>query len=232
MTKPKKHYQFILFDWDGTLAKTLDVTLEAARSVLAKRGLDLTDREISATFGTFKSDWPSLGVTDVDTAFDETLALVRAELPGVELYPNVVDTLEYLHQYGLQLAVITSSPRIAFEELVHTHNLSGTFDFVVASEDVERQKPDPEAALIAMAGLNADKTRSILVGDSSKDLGCANNAHIDSVLFHSTEHAKFHSDTELIAKYHPTYVIKEFHELKDLLVANPWTSTIPQADKI
>lgn len=229
MTKPKQHHQFILFDWDGTLATTLDIYLEAARTVLAKRGIHPNDRAISATFGTFKSDWPALGVTDLDAAVDETLALVQSKLPGVSLYPGVADTLQYLRQYSLRLAVITSSPRKAFEHVLDNHNLTGIFDVIVTGEDVENQKPDPEAALIAMAGLHADKTRSILVGDSGKDLGCANNAHIDSVLFYPAGHDKFHSDQELIAKYHPTHVIKEFSELKDLLVDNPWTAQTPTA---
>lgn len=157
MTKPKKHYQFILFDWDGTLA-------EAAM-------------------------------------------------------PEILETLEYLHEYDKQMALITSSPRVAIEGLMQSHGLKPLIDFVVSGEDVDHQKPDPESALIAMAGLHADKSRSLLVGDSSKDLGCANNAGIDSVFFYPAGQDKFHSDKELIAKYHPTHVIKEFHELKDLLVS-------------
>lgn len=227
MTKPKKHYQFILFDWDGTLAKTLDIALESARTALARRDIHPSDRQISATFGTFKTDWPALGVSDVDAAFDEALELALKKLPGVELYPGVIETLEYLHQYGLQLALITSSPRVAIEKLMETYGLTSLFDFVVSGEEVDSQKPDPEAALIAMAGLHADKTRSILIGNSAKDLGCANNAGIDSVFYFPAGNDKFHSDKELIAKYHPTHVIAEFHELKELLVDTPWTAQTP-----
>lgn len=46
-------YKYILLDWDGNLARTLDIWLRACREVLARRGIQKTDIEIAESFGKF-----------------------------------------------------------------------------------------------------------------------------------------------------------------------------------
>ncbi len=48
-----KRYDYILFDWDGTLARTLDIWLEALKAALLKRSYTLSDEEIGADYEVF-----------------------------------------------------------------------------------------------------------------------------------------------------------------------------------
>lgn len=50
-----KKYEYILLDWDGNLAKTLDVWLVAWRTVLNENGYFPSDEEITANFAMQKN---------------------------------------------------------------------------------------------------------------------------------------------------------------------------------
>ena len=62
-----KHYNYILFDWDGCLAKTLDIWLEAYKQIFSEYGIYPEDNFITQQiFG----DWngPSkVGIKDVES---------------------------------------------------------------------------------------------------------------------------------------------------------------------
>jgi hypothetical protein len=44
-------YQYILLDWDGNIAQTLDLWLDILRLVLHEEGYKLSDEEIASSFG-------------------------------------------------------------------------------------------------------------------------------------------------------------------------------------
>ncbi|HET9850727.1 MAG TPA: HAD hydrolase-like protein, partial [Candidatus Saccharimonadales bacterium] len=104
-------YQYVLLDWDGNLAKTLDVWLEAVRIPLAKRGFNLSDIEIAECFGAVRTGFEELGVTDIDEAITEMDELAEKMLPNVDLYPDALYVLEELKAADKQTALITTSWR-------------------------------------------------------------------------------------------------------------------------
>jgi beta-phosphoglucomutase-like phosphatase (HAD superfamily) len=57
-----KQYDYILLDWDGNLAKTLDLWLDTFRQVLDEEGFHPTDEEITASFGKTDEFFAKLGV--------------------------------------------------------------------------------------------------------------------------------------------------------------------------
>jgi|GEM_PF-6694527 len=72
-----KTYDYILFDWDGTIAKTLDIWMEALKEVLEKDGHCLTDEQIGADYGLFRLRFSNLGENVLDRIIDEALALSK-----------------------------------------------------------------------------------------------------------------------------------------------------------
>ncbi|MDX2776616.1 hypothetical protein PV379_04600 [Streptomyces caniscabiei] len=65
-------YHYILLDWDGNLAKTLDIWLVATRKPLESRGIHISDKQIAIQcFGRPIEGYAELGITDVDTAITE-----------------------------------------------------------------------------------------------------------------------------------------------------------------
>lgn len=181
--------KYILLDWDGNLAKTLDVWIEACCAPLQKRGLNLTDEEIATCFGIPFERFTEWGIEDVDTAIGEMDALAATLLPEVALYPDAVFVLEELKKQGKKMALITTSLRDNVITLLDKYNLHGYFDVVMAYEDTVEHKPHPEPLEKALMALEGSKEEAIMIGDTGNDIVAATSAGIDSILF-------FHKNTQ------------------------------------
>jgi len=211
-----RQYKYILLDWDGNLAKTLDLWLEAFRTVTLKRGVVLTDEEITASFGGFTKHMHQLGVEDPDVAMEEADEIVKQKLPYVELYPDALFVLEQLHKRGKHLALITTSSHGHVDHLLEKYDMMKFFEAIITGDDVEHFKPHPEPLEKAMDLLNGDRREAIMVGDTDKDLGAAKNYGIDSILFYPEEHKKFYS-LESLKLFNPTHVVTDFKDILDII---------------
>lgn len=210
-----KTYRYILLDWDGNLAKTLDIWLEACRQPLMKRGLHLSDEEISASFGAFTKYMTEWGIQDVEVVIEEADTFARGMLPDVELYPDALEVLETLHQKGKKLVLITTSPHRNIEHLLDKYNMNRLFDALVTHDNVSHHKPHPEPIEKALELLDGNKDEAVMIGDSDKDLGAAANAGIDSILFYPDEHKKFYKLDSLKA-HNPTYIVDDFKKIIEI----------------
>ena len=211
-----KTYKYILLDWDGTLVRTLGIWLEACRTTVEKRGIYLTDKQISASFGAFVEYMQSWGVEDITKAMEETDDTAKLNLANAVLYPNVLEVLRYLHNLDKKLALISSSWRKNIVPLLENHGLSEIFSVVVAGDDITHHKPHHEPLEKALGLLDANKHEAIMIGDSDKDLGAANNTNIDSILFYPLEHKKFYS-LEKLKALNPTYIIEDFIQVETIV---------------
>ena len=211
-----KRYEYVLLDWDGNLAKTLDMWLKACRVPLVNRGFKLSDEEIAASFGALKTYFDMWGITDHDEYIREMDEAAAEMLPYVELYPDALEVLEALKSKGIKTALITTSPHQNIAHVLERYNMNRLFDVLVTHHDTENHKPHPEPLEKALAELGGTKELAIMVGDTDKDLGAAANFGIDSMLFYPPEHEKFYP-LEKLKGYNPTYVFDDFKKLLELV---------------
>lgn len=208
-----KSYQYVLFDWDGNLAKTLDVWLIATKAPLESRGIQVSDKTVAIQcFGRPIEGYTELGITDIDAAIDEMDKLAKKLMPEVELYPDALFVLEALKKEGKKTALITTSLRNNVDHLLDKYNLHDFFDITITYEDTEKHKPHSEPLEKALAMLDGTKKDAIMIGDSDKDIGAATNAGIDSILFYPDVHEKFYNLEELEI-LNPTYTVRDFREV-------------------
>lgn len=208
-------YKYILFDWDGTLGKTLDVWFECIKKHLNKRDIYPTDDQIVKGFG----DWEfgiKMGVTDNDTFIKELLEEVNKKLLDVELYNNVFSILETLKLNGVKTALVTSSVRPSVTPALEKYNLSKFFNTILTGEDVINHKPDPEMLYKAMKNLGAVKEETIIVGDGPKDIGAGKNAGIKTVCFYPEDNKKFYNEAD-IKSFDADFVINDLLEILDIV---------------
>lgn len=212
-----KSYKYILLDWDGNLAKTLDIWLAATRLPLEKRGVYIPDRQITIQcFGRPYEGYAELGVTDVDKAIQEMDMYAKKLMPEVDLYPDALFVLEKLKDAGKKTALITTSLRENVIHLLDAYNMHHFFDVVIANEDTENHKPHPEPLEKALEQLNGTKEHTVMIGDSDKDIEAARNAGVDSILFYPDEHKKFY-DLDELQRFTPTYTIDDFTKVIDIV---------------
>lgn len=208
--------QYILLDWDGNLAKTLDVWLEACRVPLQKRGLDLSDEEIATCFGAPVRRFSEWGVQDVEAAIEEMEALAKRNLHNVALYPDALEVLEALHASGRKMALITTSKHDFVKHLLDKYDMTHYFDVIVAGDDVTHHKPHPEPIEKALQELNGTREQAIMIGDSDKDIGAATNAQVDSILFYPTEHSRFYK-LDYLQSLSPTHIVDDFRQILQIV---------------
>lgn len=77
-------------------------------------------------------------------------------------------------------------------------------------------KPHPEPLEKALRLLGGTKTGAVMIGDSDKDLGAANNTGVDSILFYPSEHKKFYNLARL-KQLNPTYVVDDFRQVLEIV---------------
>ncbi len=208
-----KEYQAYLFDWDGTLATTLDTWLKIIKQNYKKYGLFPDDATITADFGDWRAaEKRGLAPEKVDAFVEDLRKLAHNTIQSAPLYPHAKETIAKLRASGKKTALVTSSTRETIDAVLEHHDLVDLFDIVVTGSEVENHKPHPESLAFAMKELGVSKPDSVMIGDSDKDLLAASNAGIDSILFFPDSHQTFHNRTKLEA-LNPIAVIADLQEL-------------------
>ncbi len=209
----KKSYDYILFDWDGCLAKTLDVILELYRQLFVEFGSPKTDQELISIWG----DWRGplrLGISEENLPkwIEKYKAGLISETPKVDLYPGAREMLQQLKENGKKLALLSSSENSSIELALDRHSLRSFFETFLYAGDVEQHKPHPEIIEKALSLMGGTQEKVIIIGDSKSDLGAAENAGIDSMLFYPQHNQKFYTKESLL-QFHPTYVVDDFSQV-------------------
>lgn len=207
-----KTYTRILFDWDGCLAKSLDIALYAYKVSFRKYDISLSDKKIThEVFG----DWQApqkLGIRDITQYWEDFHKILNKTYSHVPLYEHVQEVLTELKKRKKKLALVSSSRRSTLNAPLTYHKLYPYFDVIMSVDNVKKDKPNPEIVYKTLRKLRAGKSESLLVGDSKNDLLAAKSASVDSVLFYPKHNQLFY-DFDILKTYDPTYIISDLREL-------------------
>ena len=211
--------QFIIFDFDGTIANTNDIILESWQATFRRfLGHELPAREIEATFG------ETLKHTIAELIPNETYETVRdfyreyqeAHCAGkVYVFSGVRELIDDLKAAGCRIGIATSRTRYSLTNYLRELGIERCADEIISMEDVDRHKPHPESVTKLLEKFGAAPYEAIMIGDTKYDIGCANAAGVDSVLVGWSHYV----DEEAMAAdgYEPTYRIAEPTELLNII---------------
>jgi pyrophosphatase PpaX len=212
MVKDVERYRFFFFDWDGCLADTLQLWLDAYRAALERRGLEPEDGEI---FQELFNDWSGperFGVPDAVRLVEEVAGYLESHSATVRLNPHAVEALAALKSSGHRTALLTASRRRFVMPVLDARGVAGLLDLVLTVEDVRRYKPDPEVLFKALELLRASAGEALLVGDSDKDIQAGRAAGVATALYLPAHNLRFYSEGQR-RDWRPDYVIRDFREL-------------------
>ncbi|WP_353947787.1 HAD family hydrolase [Sporolactobacillus sp. Y61] len=176
-------FKTVLFDFDGTLANTLPLTIYGMQEVFRKYdGRTVGDDGIVAMFGP-----PEEGMIrnnfqhqeNVHDAIDLYYRIYEKEhdrLAGEN--PNIVRLLHELHRQDIQTGVITGKSRRTFQISEKALGFKGLFQSVVTGDDVDIPKPDPTGVRKTLEKFDANPESSIYIGDSNTDIMAGKSAGI------------------------------------------------------
>ena len=103
-------------------------------------------------------------------------------IPGRPGIRRLVDEVKAL---GWNVAVASTSALASVEAVISTALTPGSVDAVYAGDMVKAKKPAPDIYLMAMKGVGADPTSTVVVEDSETGATAAYNAGLPHVVTHS-----------------------------------------------
>lgn len=174
---PTEKLKAVTFDLDGLMFNTEELYQEVGGAILARRGKEFTAELMDKMMGRKSNVALALMIEHHQLeATPEQLAAETAEifggiLPGrLKPMPGLLDLLAALEAAGIPKGIATSSGRAFVERVLGVFNLRPRFDFVLASEDIEHGKPEPDVYLLAAKRHGVRPAAMMVLEDSQ--IGC------------------------------------------------------------
>lgn len=99
----------------------------------------------------------------------------------LEEYPGVEELLADLAGSGAVIGVVTSKRHVSATNTLRAAGLDGHLPLLVAMEDTDAHKPDPEPLLLALQRLGVRPAECVYIGDAVVDVQAARAAGMASI---------------------------------------------------
>jgi len=208
-----KHYEVLIFDWDGTVMDSRAAIVECLKLAIKECGHKMPDDiGLANLIGlglqqAFERLYPDLSVQDIEQLSG---AFRRAFLlPGMRtsvLFPKVRETLDVLKENYL-LAVATGKSRSGLDRDLQRAGLERYFP-ITRTADETLSKPNPAMLFEIITDLNTEASRCLVIGDTDYDLNMARNANVDAVAVTCGVH-----DQERLQAAEPLALLSDISEL-------------------
>lgn len=215
-----RHFELLVFDWDGTLmdsAAAITLSLQSAC-----RDLDLPvpgDEQARYVIGLGLDDAMPHILPGVDPSrYQDVRGRYRvhflAHEAGTALFPGAAETVASLHQAGFLLAVATGKSRRGLERALAATGLHPYFHATRCADEVV-SKPHPGMLLELMDELGVAKERTLMIGDTTHDMGMARAAGVPRLAAVYGAHRR-----EALLAYEPLACVDDFDRLRLWLAQN------------
>jgi pyrophosphatase PpaX len=211
-------FDIALFDLDGTIADTLPLIYEAFDAAfIPALGTGFSPTEIRAMFG--PPDHQIIRNQVVGPQADAAISRFNTHYLDrhdalVSAFPGIADLIRSCADAGIRMAVITGKSRLTALITLDRLGLRDSFTVLYAGDDVQRQKPDPDALIRALHDLTASPSdKSVMIGDSAADIVAGKAAGIATigVTWGSPDHDELEAAR-------PDYTVSTVAELESLLL--------------
>jgi phosphoglycolate phosphatase len=176
-----------IFDCDGTLVDSGATIRSALEQAFEAHGLECPPPAVTRkVIGLSLMESMAVLAPDGDhaaltQAYKEAFFAMRGAGQVEEpLFEGIVELLDVLEEDGWLLGVATGKSDRGLRHCLESHGLAGRF-VSLQTADRNPSKPHPAMALAAMADVGADPHRTIFVGDTGWDMGCARNAGVGAI---------------------------------------------------
>lgn len=171
--------QSLIFDFDGTLADTLPICIEAfRRAALPYQGRLLSDEEIRSTFGPSEEGSAAVLAPGHEEECLESYLAHYCELHSSckAPFPGVVSLLDWVESKGILLAMVTGKGARSLEISLKFIGLADRFEEVESGCPHGPCKPAGIRSILERRRL--DPSRVWYVGDSPWDVRSAREAGV------------------------------------------------------
>ena len=178
--------ELIIFDMDGTLIDSGDVITNTINFVRDNLGLEKIEKQTmleQLNNPEINSAEYFYGTKEFTTQQTELFTQYYNEncVKDIKLYEGIEELLNSL-QKDFILSIATNASRDFAIKMIKHLNIDKYFNIVIGSSCVKKPKPHPDMVLKTLNDLQIHHHKSIVVGDSLKDMQAAQAANVDGIL--------------------------------------------------
>ncbi|KAJ3683032.1 hypothetical protein LUZ60_013259 [Juncus effusus] len=221
----------VLFDMDGVLCNSEELSRLAAVDVFADLGVAVTAQDFVPFMGTGEANFLGgvakvKGVKDLTTDdlkkrfFDVYLTKYAKPNSGIG-FPGALELIKECKGKGLKVAVASSADRIKVDANLSAAGLSlSLFDAIVSADAFQNLKPAPDIFLAASKILHVDPSECLVIEDALAGVQAANAAQMRCIAVTTT------LSEEALGQAKPTIVRKEIGNISisDILYGGSFDS--------
>jgi len=201
--------QIIIFDFDGTLADTLDAVVRITNRLSGEFGYLPTNPETLAQIQNLSS-WQIIqqsGISLFKLPFllKRVISELNQDLQLIHLFPSIPEILRQLQAQNYPLYIITSNSKINVNIILSRYDLVDSFrniysgislfgKYKIINQLLYREKIKPQQA--------------IYIGDETRDINAAKQSKIKSIAV-----SWGYNSAEILAQHHPDALISHPSEL-------------------
>ena len=205
----------IIFDFDGTLADTIDILLSITNRLSAEFGFKSATKEELAQLSNLNS-WQILQYSGISIfKFPLLIRRLKAELhsqvPYIQLFPGIKEVLLELKKRGFQLGIITSNSRENVLGALEKNGLQDTFTFIYSGSTFGKHKVINKWLRIE----NIHTEKVVYVGDEIRDIDAAKKTGIKVIAV-----GWGFNSPQALAAQNPNFLIERPQELIEIM--NSW----------
>ena len=185
-------HKAVVFDMDGVLVDTEKIYRQSWKKNAATIGMSEDEMEHWCDWiagGNTESNarlFKSIRGEDFDyLAFRQrTMDLFNEHVAkyGIDIKPYVEDTLKFLKEKGIKIAVATSTSRDRAMQRLESVHIAEYFDEMVCGDEIAKGKPDPDIYYRACEKLGIEPEMAVAVEDSLNGIVSASVAGLYTVM--------------------------------------------------
>ncbi|WP_293331937.1 HAD-IA family hydrolase [Microcoleus sp. CAWBG58] len=202
----------IIFDFDGTLADTIDILLNITNRLSVEFGFKSATKDELAQLSNLTS-WQILRYSGISLfkfplLIRKLKAELHSEMPNIELFAGIKEVLLELKNLGFQLGIITSNSQENVLALLEINGLQNTFSFIYSGSTFGKHKVINK--WLKKEHINPEEV--VYVGDEIRDIDAARKTGIKVI----SVSWGFNSQ-EVLAAHNPDFLIERPQELLDIM---------------
>ncbi len=154
------------------------------------------------------------GTVQASDALEIGDAFWEAYMDEIELFPGVIETLEWFMEAGVKTAIATDLTTRTQLRKIEQLGIEDHIDVLVTSEEIGRDKPATAVFAVPLARLGATPEETVMIGDSlESDIRGGNSLDMTTVLFNSDDEPQGQAER-------PDHRIRSFDALHDIITGD------------
>jgi epoxyqueuosine reductase len=212
-SRPEMTQKVIIFDFDGTIADTVDALVSIANRLAVDFGYIQITPDQLALFKNLTSreiiKYSGVSLFKIPFLVKKVKGELKSKIPELKPIPGIKEALTELQAQGYKLGIITSNSKENVTQFLEINDLNHLFDFIYSGitifgkttiiNNVLRQK-------------QLKPQEVIYVGDETRDIEASKKANIQVIAV-----TWGFNSSEVLAKQNPDYLIHEPSELLEVM---------------